>query len=461
MQTKLQEVRRGQRWSVRCGGVLIAAAVAVGIAPGAASAAPVNPSDSQIADARTAQDAAAAQVGAITAQLASAQAGVTSAQNESAIALDQYQEKQAEYETAKGAADSAAAASAQATADLGVAHDQLSTFVRTSYMEGSTFSGAASLIGASSPGELIERAALLDAAGANRSDVLDQVTVAQQQAQAADAAAHTALETADGLQQQASAALATAQAAETSARAQAAALADQRATLDAQLQSAQQALLGLEGARAAAAAYASQQAATAASEAAAQRQAAAAAAAAARSLATSNATSSVTSSSSTSSSRSTVSSPAPVVSSGGGSSTAGPADASAATTAINAAMRYLGTPYAWGGGGSRGPGYGIAPDTAVYGFDCSGLTQYAYAQAGISIPRNSQSQYNALPKVSKADLQPGDLVFWGTGGSASRIYHVALYIGNNRVVHAPESGDVVKVSTMWNYDYAGAARPSA
>ncbi|WP_235495169.1 NlpC/P60 family protein [Geodermatophilus sp. Leaf369] len=465
MQTKVRGTlrgERGQRWSVRFGGVLIAAAVAVGIAPGTASAAPVNPSDGEIAQAQTAQDAAAAEVGAISAQLASAQSGVATAQQESAIALDSYQQKQEEYETARAAADTAAAAATQATADLGVAQVQLSDFARTSYMEGSTFSGAASLLDASSPGELIERAALLEAAGADHSDVLDEVTVLQQQATAADAAAQTALADADALQAEAADSLAAAQAAETSARAQAAALAQQQVTLDAQLQAAQQVLLGLEGAREAAEAYAQQQAADAAAEAAAQTQAqqqAAAAAAAANRPSTPAA-------SAPSSSRPTTAAPAPAPAPSrpvtpAPAPVAGPANASASTTAINAAMRYLGTPYSWGGGGSRGPGYGISPDTGVYGFDCSGLTQYAYAQAGISIPRNSQSQYNALPKVSRANLQPGDLVFWGTNGSASRIYHVAIYIGNNKVVQAPQSGDVVKVSSIWNYDYAGAARPSA
>jgi peptidoglycan DL-endopeptidase RipA len=125
-------------------------------------------------------------------------------------------------------------------------------------------------------------------------------------------------------------------------------------------------------------------------------------------------------------------------------------------------MAYLGTPYAWGGGGTRGPGPGQAPDLGIIGFDCSGLTQYAYAEAGISIPRNSRAQYAALPKVSSNDLRAGDLVFWATDASnPSTIYHVAIYLGNGQVVQAPESGDVVKVSSMWWRGYAGAVRPSA
>jgi cell wall-associated NlpC family hydrolase len=118
--------------------------------------------------------------------------------------------------------------------------------------------------------------------------------------------------------------------------------------------------------------------------------------------------------------------------------------------------------YAWGGGGARGPGQGIPPDSGVTGFDCSGLTQYAYAQAGISIPRNSRAQFASLPRVSRNDLLPGDLVFWATDpGDPDTIHHVALYLGGGRVVQAPESGDVVKVSDMWWSGYAGAVRPSA
>ena len=110
----------------------------------------------------------------------------------------------------------------------------------------------------------------------------------------------------------------------------------------------------------------------------------------------------------------------------------------------------------------RRPRPGARPRRGVIGFDCSGLTQYAYAQAGISIPRNSRAQYAALPKVASNELRPGDLVFWATDPSdPETIHHVAIYLGDNKVVQAPQSGDVVKVSTMWWSDYAGAVRPSA
>ena len=121
-------------------------------------------------------------------------------------------------------------------------------------MQGSTYSGAAALITAADPGELIQRAALLEAAGGHRSDVVDRVTVLQQQATAADEAARTTLAEAATLKEQATAALQVAQDAEISARAQAAELGTQQAQLQTELAAAQQQLTALIGERAAAAA---------------------------------------------------------------------------------------------------------------------------------------------------------------------------------------------------------------
>ena len=132
--------------------------------------------------------------------------------------------------------------------------------------------------------------------------------------------------------------------------------------------------------------------------------------------------------------------------------------------AIAAARSQQGVAYSWGGGGSNGPSYGIAPDTQVWGFDCSGLTQYAYAQAGIQIGGTSRDQWYRFRSstVAREDLQAGDLVFWGNGSSYTSIYHVALYIGGGKVIQAPQSNDVVRISSMWyGNDYFGAVRPTA
>jgi cell wall-associated NlpC family hydrolase len=99
----------------------------------------------------------------------------------------------------------------------------------------------------------------------------------------------------------------------------------------------------------------------------------------------------------------------------------------AAQVAVDTALAQQGKPYVWGGAG---------PDS----FDCSGLTQYAYAAAGISLPHSSSMQSTMGAPVAYADLQPGDLVFF-----YSPVSHVGMYIGNGQMVHAGTSGDVVKV----------------
>ena len=105
---------------------------------------------------------------------------------------------------------------------------------------------------------------------------------------------------------------------------------------------------------------------------------------------------------------------------------------------VQTAYNYLGTPYVWGG-------------TSPSGFDCSGLVQYSYAQNGLTVPRTSEEQYayTANSRIKdKSQLRPGDLVFFNTGSTAS---HVGIYIGNNQFIHAPHTGDVVKVSELSGY----------
>lgn len=102
---------------------------------------------------------------------------------------------------------------------------------------------------------------------------------------------------------------------------------------------------------------------------------------------------------------------------------------------VGVAMQFLGVPYVWGG-------------ASPAGFDCSGLIMYAYAQMGVSLPHHAASQYGMGAPVSREQLQAGDLVFFDGLG------HAGIYIGGGQFVHAPHSGDVVKISSLNDSWYA-------
>jgi peptidoglycan DL-endopeptidase CwlO len=118
----------------------------------------------------------------------------------------------------------------------------------------------------------------------------------------------------------------------------------------------------------------------------------------------------------------------------------------AARAAVGWALGQLGDPYRWGAEG---------PDS----FDCSGLTSSAYRAAGILIPRTSVAQWGGGPHPDVPALLPGDLVFYGDDpANPATIHHVGLYIGNGLMVHAPHTGAVVAVASIWRQGYAGAVR---
>lgn len=122
-----------------------------------------------------------------------------------------------------------------------------------------------------------------------------------------------------------------------------------------------------------------------------------------------------------------------VESSGAGIAAAPPARYGAA---VGIAMQYLGVPYKWGG---------ASPES---GFDCSGFLMYVYGKLGVSLPHNAAMQYGLGTAVSKDQLQPGDLVFFDGLG------HNGMYIGGGQFIHAPHSGDVVKISSLSDSWYA-------
>jgi cell wall-associated NlpC family hydrolase len=102
---------------------------------------------------------------------------------------------------------------------------------------------------------------------------------------------------------------------------------------------------------------------------------------------------------------------------------------------VGIAMQYLGVPYRWGGADPSG-------------FDCSGLIMYAYGKIGVSLPHYTGAQWSMGVPVSSGDLQPGDLVFFNGLG------HAGIYVGGGQFIHAPHTGDVVKISSMGESWYA-------
>lgn len=115
--------------------------------------------------------------------------------------------------------------------------------------------------------------------------------------------------------------------------------------------------------------------------------------------------------------------------------------------ASRVALRQLGVPYRYGG-------------STIAGFDCSGLVQFSYAQAGLRMPRTTSQLWSATETVSKRELQPGDLLFFNVGG---KMAHVGLYVGGQQFVHAPSSGKTVTVanltSSYYNKAFVRAGRP--
>lgn len=105
--------------------------------------------------------------------------------------------------------------------------------------------------------------------------------------------------------------------------------------------------------------------------------------------------------------------------------------------AVEAASRWLGTPYSYGGGGFDGPTTGIGLGAKVTGFDCSGLVRYAWHQAGIALPRTAEEQWQTIPHVPPGHQAPGDLVFFqGSGGGPDHPGHVGLVLGPDRMIEA-------------------------
>ena len=129
-----------------------------------------------------------------------------------------------------------------------------------------------------------------------------------------------------------------------------------------------------------------------------------------------------------------------------------PAGSAQGEAALHAAESQIGVPYVWGG------------ETPGQGFDCSGLVQWAWAQAGITIPRTTEEQWAALPHVSMHDLQPGDLIFYYNLDGDNAVDHVVMYAGSgpwgtSTIIAAAHTGTNISLAPIFTFGLIGAARP--
>jgi cell wall-associated NlpC family hydrolase len=337
-------------------------------------------------------------------------------------------------------ADTTRSAAAGVAARAEAARKQVDEWVAAQYQQADASSVASALAGTRGPQDVADRLQLQGLVSAEQASDLEGYERARVDAANADSRARAAAaQAADA----ASRAAATRDTATRELAAARAAVADRQhriAAVTAQRDAAEARLATLEASDAALAA----QRRRAEAAQAAQQQAAAAADAAARDAARAR----------------LARAPAPAVStpspSPSGPSPSGPASGSTqdrVQIVLDRARSELGTTYAWGGGNADGPTQGIHDggvadafgDFDKVGFDCSGLMVYAFAGVGITLPHYSGYQIDAGPKFPLDQRKPGDLLFWADDDG---VHHVALYLGDDQMVEAPESGKVVRIAPV-------------
>ena len=446
---------------------------------------PPNPTDAQLNAARASKASLANTVGVLSGQIVQAQATLRTLTAQVELAEQKFTFAMFKLNQAKDRAAKAQQDVLAAQQGIETARVNLTNYVHDSYISPTVGSATVGLLSASDPSALLQGGDYRHYVSSRHLDAmssLDRATVAKSNAEA-KAKSLVLLEL--QLTAEAAAAQQAARRAYANEQAQAAQLRSQEASYQRQLVAAQTQLAILNGQRARFIAYQQEQARIAAERArqaalARARAAAAAAAAAAEAReqqrreeqarqnaqnnSSSSSSSSGNSSSDSGSTDSSSSEPVSLPTSG----SVGSWTASKGRAAANRALSQLGVPYAWAGGGYSGPTWGVdspgtegAHDSRVNGFDCSGLTMYAWAPQGLYMDHFAASQYyEGSFHPQPGQFQPGDLLFWSDGG-IDAIHHVALYIGNGNVVQAPNSGDVVRV-TPWDqvsYGYIGATRP--
>ncbi|MBF6167603.1 C40 family peptidase [Streptomyces gardneri] len=441
-------------------GLLISVAVVVTTGPVAAvPPPPPNPSDGQIAQAGAQVDARVAEVGTLINQVAGVDHQLRQLDDAVAQRREDVNKALVDLQNARDAADAAAVvvvdsqlALADAAVAVGRARHNFDQFATQVYTRPAS-DAMVTYLAAATPAAALDRAQLLELVSKNRRQVLDGLRRAQidhgnknSSARQAKADADAAAAIAAARKTDAENAVAAAKAELDRQHAQRDDLLRRRQDAQGRLDQARHDVAGLQGQRDA---YLAWDAMRKAEEAAVRAAAAAAAARAAADQATRDRAAELGTGKRPHTQLEDAppprrSAPRPNAPSVGGSS--------AIEIVVDRAMSQLGVTYAWGGGDEDGPTLGIRDggvadshgDYHKVGFDCSGLMVYAFAGIGVSLPHYSGYQYNAGTRVPVDDRERGDMLFWGPNGSQ----HVALYLGDGKMVEAPQSGDVVKVSPV-------------
>ncbi|MFE9576636.1 NlpC/P60 family protein [Nocardia sp. NPDC006044] len=440
-------------------GLLVSVALVLTGPAAAVPPAPPNPSDGEIAGAGAQVDAGVTEVGGLINQVAVVDQQLQQLDSEVARKREEVNKALVDLQNARDAADAAAAVVEQTQRELadagtkvGAARRNFDQFATQAYTRPAAESMVVYLA-AATPAAALDQAQLLALVSKNQQQVLDRLRRAQidqgnknSSARQAKSDADAAAAAAEQAKRDAEQAVVAAKAALDQQTVQRDNLQRQRQDAQNRLDFARQNVAGLQGQRDA---YLNWEQQRKAEEAAVR---AAAAAAAARAAADQNAQGRAGQlgdgkrphtqmENSPPPRRGT---PRPSLPSVSGSA--------AIETVVDRAMSQLGVIYAWGGGDEDGPTYGIHDggvadsygDYNKIGFDCSGLMIYAFAGIGVSLPHYSGYQYNAGTRVPVDQRARGDMLFWGANASE----HVALYLGNGQMIEAPESGEVVRVTSV-------------
>ena len=405
-----------------------------------AHADPVYPSAGQVKAAQAAVGDKAAQIAVVEGQLKVSNARLVEVQSAAEAASEHYNLARILLQERTDAATAAGerAAAAQKIADI--ASDKLGQFAATTYREGGNLGQLEAFLSSKGPQEVLDRAAGIQLISDIRNQIMQDADASSVVAGVLRRLAAEAQAQQLAAAQEAETARAAAQAQVDLATAETANIARQQSAMIAQLATLRNTSVTLERQRQAGLKAEAQRRAAAAAKAEAQRRATAAVKAEAerRAAAAGKARADARDRAARDAARGS-GTPGPGSGSGSGSdgqSQSPPSSSGDVSAVIAFARNQIGDPYVWGAAG---------PNT----WDCSGLTQQAWAQAGVRLSHYTGYQWNETSRVPLSDLQPGDLVFFGDSGPTS--HHVGLYVGNDMMIDAPNTGAYVRYDNIYGF----------